>query len=85
MRAFGSRRSGWQDSSGRVIVKRRSAKSPRARRSWMCRWVSSYGAARRSSDRVEAKVVGDRELGPRHAEIVPTNAYSHAVAPRRRA
>ena len=43
MRAPASSVSGWQETSGWAIVKRMSAKSPRARRSRMWRSVSSYG------------------------------------------
>ncbi len=41
MRAFGSSVSGWHETSGRAIVNRMSAKSPRALRSAMCRSVAS--------------------------------------------
>ena len=45
MRAPSSSRSGWQESSGWAIVKRISPNRPRARRSRMCRSVSTYGSA----------------------------------------
>ena len=56
MRAPGRSVSGWHDSCGRAIVNFMSAKRPRARRSRMCRSVSTYGVAARGTDDVEPEL-----------------------------
>ena len=56
MRAFGSSVSGWHETSGRAIVNRMSAKSPRALRSAMCRSVASYALGRSRPDDVDAEL-----------------------------
>ena len=75
MRAPSSSSSGWHETSGRAIVKRMSAKSPRARRSRMWRSVSVVRLGGRGADDVEAQLLGEAsqfdggESG--HARILP--------------
>ena len=59
MRAPSSSVSGWQETSGRAIVKRMSAKRPRALRSRMCRSVSDVRRDGSGPDHVEAELLGE--------------------------
>ena len=86
MRAPSSSASGWHDTSGRAIVNRMRPKSPRARRSRMCRSVPAYASARVDADRVEPELVREPlELSRRHRRIVhPTPPGPSDGVPRRR-
>ena len=72
MRAPGSSVSGWHECSGCAMVNFMSAKSPRARRSRMCRSVSSYATAAVAPTASSPSACAEPfQIGRRHTDSVP--------------
>src|SRR5919204_2712719 len=82
VRALSSNVSGWHDTSGCAIVKRMSAKSPRARRSRMCRSVSVYGSARAAptTSKPSSSASSCRRPTPITVTLCPENAHPTTIA-----